>query len=143
MRKLQVAGLILAMAGAVPAYAAQTPVPAANAAPLDMAAVHQYLVGTWQNDDDTRRSLELDADGRAYDRLVGEERDSEPGRWSIFLGAAAPARLAGVKFDPKVVYLEIDRDDDVLLYAVLQVSRSEMRMLYLQQNRQVLYSRLK
>jgi hypothetical protein len=71
------------------------------------------------------------------------QRDSEPGRWSIFFGSAAPAKFAGVKLDPKVVYLEIDRDGDTLLYAVLQVSRSDMHMVYLQQNEQIGYSRLK
>jgi hypothetical protein len=143
MRNIRVAGLMLALACVAPTYAAQAPAPAANTAPPDLTAVHQYLVGTWQNDADTRRTRELDADGRAFDRLMGEENDSEPGRWSIFLGASAPAKFAGVKFDAKVVYLEIDRDDDTLLYAEVQVSRSEMHMVYLQQNEQIGYSRLK
>lgn len=144
----KILGAVLVMALALTAAAAQTNAPATPqaakaAAPLDLAAVHQYLVGTWQNDGDTRQTRELDADGRAFDRLLGEESNSEPGRWHIFLGSAAPAQLAGVKFDPKVVYLEIDRDGDTLLYAVLQVSRSDMHMVYLQQNQQIAYSRLK
>jgi hypothetical protein len=122
---------------------APAPAPAAKAAPLDLLAVHQYLVGTWQNDGDTRQTRELDADGRAFDRLAGEERDSEPGAWHIFFGSAAPAQFAGTKLDPKVVYLEIDRDGDTLLYAVLQVSRSQMHIVYLQQNQEIAYSRLK
>ena len=117
--------------------------PAAAAAPIDLATVHQYLVGTWQNDADTRQMRELDADGRAFDRLAGEEGDSEPGAWHIFFGSAAPAKFTGVKFDSKVVYLEIDLNGDTLLYAVEQVSRSEMHMVYLQQNQQLGYSRLK
>jgi len=134
-------GLMLALAGAA---AAQTqPPPKPPAAPLALAAVRQYLVGTWQNDTDTRQMRELDADGRAFDRLAGEESDSEPGTWHIFLGSAPPANFAGTKFDPKVVYLEIDRNGDTLLYAVLQVSRSEMHMVYLQQNQELGYSRLK
>ncbi len=142
MRKMWGAalGFSLALTGAAaaPQTTAQTP-----AAPPDLAAVHQYLVGTWQNEDDTRQMRELDADGRAFDRLAGEENDSEPGSWRIFLGGAPPAQFARLKFDPKVVYLEIDRDGDTLLYAVLQVSRSEMHMVYLQQNQELGYSRLK
>jgi len=151
MRIVLGAALIFALAltgaaaqTATPAPAlAPIPAPVAKAAPLDLVTVHQYLVGTWQNDGDTRRTRELDADGRAFDRLAGEERDSEPGAWHIFLGSAAPAQFAGTKFDPKVVYLEIDRDGDTLLYAVLQVSRSQMHMVYLQQNQEIAYSRLK
>lgn len=146
MRKMWSAalGLTLALSGAA---AAQTPAPdktpTTAAAPVDLAAVHQYLVGTWQNDADTRQSRELDADGRAFDRLAGEESDSEPGSWRIFLGSAAPAKITGIKFDPKIVYLEIDRDGDTLLFALAQISRSEMHMVYLQQNQELGYSRLK
>jgi hypothetical protein len=138
-------GLMLALASVAPAAQPPAPgqTPAATAAPVDLAVVHQYLVGTWQNDADTRQTRELDADGRAFDRLAGEESDSEPGSWHIFLGSAPPAKFTGIKFDPKVVYLEIDRDGDTFLYAVLQVSRSEMHMVYLQQNQQLGYSRLK
>jgi hypothetical protein len=141
MRKIWGAmlGLVLACGTA----AAQTAAPAQAPAPIDLASVRQYLVGTWQNDVDTRQMRELDADGRAYDRLAGEENDSEPGRWSIFLVIAPPAALSRLKFDPKVVYLEIDRDGDTLLYAVVQVSRSSMHMVYLQQNEELGYSRLK
>lgn len=141
MRRIFGAGLMLVLAGAA---VAQTATPARPpAATVDIAAVRQYLVGTWQDDADTRRMRELDADGRAFDRLAGEESDSEPGTWRIFLGSAPPAKLTGVKFDPKLVYLEIDRDGDTLLFAVEQISRSEMHMVYLQQNQQLGYSRLK
>ena len=150
MRIVRGMALVFAFAAAGSAAYAQTPAPAAQAqapapkaAPLDLATVHQYLVGTWQNDGDTRQTRELHADGRAFDRLAGEENDSEAGTWRIFLGSAAPAQLTGIKFDPKVVYLEIDRDGDTLLYAVLQVSRSQMHMVYLQQNQEIAYSRLK
>jgi hypothetical protein len=144
-------GVAVALMSAVPMGLAQTPVAASGqtpaaasaAAPPNMATVHQYLVGTWQSDSDTRSTRELDADGRTYDRLVGEESDSEPGHWSIFLGSAPPAKFSAAKFDPKIVYLEIDRDDDTLLFALLQVSRSELRMLYLQQHSEQAYSRLK
>jgi hypothetical protein len=145
MRKIW--GAVLGLALGCGMAAAQTPAPAqapaAAPAPIDLASVHQYLVGVWQDDVDTRQMRELDADGRAYDRLAGEENDSEPGRWHIFLGSAPPANLASAKFDPKVVYLEIDRDGDTLLYAVVQVSRSQMHMVYLQRNEELAYSRLK
>ena len=136
-------GLTFALLAAVPIAAAQAPVSGKAPAPLDMAAVRQYLVGTWQNDGDPRRTRELDADGRAFDRLVGEESDSEPGAWRVFLGSAAPAQFAGSKLDPKIVYLEVDRDGDTLLYALLQISRSQMHMVYLMQNQEIAYSRLK
>lgn len=143
MRKMWSAALGLALVLAS-AAAAQTPGPKpAAAAPVDLAAVHQYLVGTWQNDADTRRTRELDADGRAFDRLAGEESDSDPGAWRIFLGSAAPGNITGIKFDPKIVYLEIDRDGDTLLFALTQISRSEMHIVYLQQNQELGYSRLK
>lgn len=141
MRRIFGAGLMLAWASAAAAQTSAPPKPPPT--PVDLAVVRQYLVGTWQDDADTRRMRELDADGRAFDRLAGEERDSEPGTWRIFLGSAPPAGLAGVKFDPKFVYLEIDRDGDTLLFAVEQISRSEMHMVYLQQNEPLAYSRLK
>lgn len=131
----------VAIAGAA---SAQTP-PAAPPAPrqMTMADVRPYMIGTWQNDADTRFTRELDADGKAFDRLLGEEGDLVPGVWSVFLGTAPPQKLASVKFDPKGVYLEIDQDGDVLLYQLVHVSHADMQMIYLQQQKPMSFSRLK
>ena len=138
----------VALLAAVPMAAAQEIPHASKPAPVQpappsIATVHDYLIGTWQSDGDTRFTRELDGDGRALDRMLGQDDDTVMGRWSVFAGSAPPAKFAAMKFDARAVYLEIDRDGDTLLFALLQVSRADLRMIFLQQNQELGFSRLK
>ena len=131
--------LALAIAALAPGARAQSPAPAK---PITLATVRQDMIGTWQNEADTRFTRELDANGRAFDRLLGEEGDSVPGSWTIFAGSAPPKKLAGHKFDSDGVYLEIDRDEDTLLFQLVRVSRSDLQMIDLEQKVMLDFSRL-
>lgn len=115
---------------------------AAPQKPVDLAAVRQDMVGTWQDEADTRFTRELDANGRAFDRLMGEESDSMPGSWIVFLGAAAPKKFASGKLDANGVYLEIDRDEDTLLFQLVRVTRADMEMVDVRQKKLMEFSRL-
>jgi hypothetical protein len=136
--KAWLASIVLATALAGPACA-QTPAPPAT---VSLASVRQDMIGTWQNVADTRFMRELDANGRAFDRILGEEGDSVPGSWTVFAGSAPPQKLARQKFDPSGVYLEIDRDEDVLLFQLVRVSRSDMQMVDLEQKVILTFTRL-
>ena len=100
------------------------------------------MIGTWQNNGDTRFTRELDANGRAFDRVLGEEGDTVPGTWALFVGNAPPKKFANAKLDPGGIFLEIDRDGDAYLYQLVRVSRSDMQMIDLEQKLMIVYTRL-
>lgn len=100
------------------------------------------MIGTWQNNGDTRFTRELDANGRAFDRVLGEEGDTVPGSWTLFVGSAAPKKFGGLKLDAAGIFLEIDRDGDTYLYQLVRVSRSDMQMIDLEQKLMIVYTRL-
>jgi hypothetical protein len=112
-------------------------------APPDTAAIRVALAGTWQSTDDTKFTRELDADGRAADRYEGDVSATTPGRWIVFLGSAAPPGVAGRKLEPNVVYLKLDQNGDQLLFAIMAMSRSELRMIYLERGNLLSFVRLK
>jgi hypothetical protein len=140
-------GLVLAAACAICAFApsgfAQSTKPSAPATTqVSISTVRQEMIGTWQNTGDTRFTRELDANGRAFDRVLGEEGDSVPGMWTLFVGGAPPKKFAGLKLDPGGVFLEIDRDGDTYIYQLVRVSRSDMQMVDLEQKVMIGYTRL-
>jgi hypothetical protein len=113
------------------------------AAPPDIAVVRADLTGTWQSTDDTKFTRELDTDGRAADRYEGDNSETTPGHWTVFLGNAAPANVTGRKLVPNGVYLELDQNGDRLLFGLVGLSRSELKMIYLERGNLLSFVRLK
>ena len=130
--------LALASLFALPARAAD-----AAKAPPDLATLKTAVIGTWQSLDDPKFSRELAADGQAVDRYEGDESATTRGHWLMFLGSAPPAGAAGRKFEPNVVYLRLDENGDVLLFALAGLSRSDMKMVYLERGNLLSFVRLK
>lgn len=128
--------LAFALVFAASAYAAP-PAP-----PPDLATLRSALAGTWQSTDDTKFTRELDGDGKAIDRYDGDTSATTPGHWMIFLGNKPPAGTARA-FQPDVVYLRLDQNGDVLLFALAGLSRSDMKMVYLERGNVLSFVRLK
>lgn len=126
----------VALLFAASARAAQ-PVP-----PPDLVQLHAALAGTWQSTDDTKFTREFDADGKAIDRYEGDNSATTPGHWTIFLGAKPPAGTTRA-FQPDVVYLRLDQNGDVLLFALTGLTRSDMKMVYLERGNLLSFVRLK
>jgi hypothetical protein len=143
MKALLAGVLMLGFAGGAQAQSAQ-PQPQASSRP-SLAALHQALVGTWQDLSNTRFTREFDADGTSVQRLDGDPSATASGHWRIFDGAAAPSDLTrlGVKFDPADFYVEIDQSDDTLLYGLAQVSRDGLQLVYLERGNTLFFERLK
>lgn len=116
---------------------------AAPPGPADIPAIRAALAGTWQSLDDTRFSRELDADGRSADRYEGEPGDGIVGTWSVFLGASPPPGMSAQKLKPDVVYLRLQQNGDSLLFALAALSRSDMKMVYLERGNILSFTRLK
>lgn len=115
---------------------------ASPAAPPDLAIIHGALVGTWQSQNDTKLTREFDADGKTIERYEGDESATNIGRWTLFLGKLPPPGLAGRKFEDKVVYLMIDQNGDVLLFALAGLTRADMKMIYLERGNMMTFARL-
>ncbi|HTW36024.1 MAG TPA: hypothetical protein VMD53_15505 [Rhizomicrobium sp.] len=111
--------------------------------PPDLNMVRTVLAGTWQSTDDTKFTRELDADGKAVDRYEGDASATTPGRWMLFLGSKPPVGTAGRAFQPDVVYLRLEQNGDVLLFALAGLSRSDMKMVYLERGNLMSFVRLK
>jgi hypothetical protein len=139
MRRTWLAFTVAATLGFAGVRGAETAAPAPQ---ITLASIRDDMVGMWQNVADPRFTRELDADGRAVDKF-GEESDAAPGTWLLFAGSAPPAKLASRKFETNGVYLEIDRDEDTLIYRLASVSRSDMQMLDLDHKALIAFSRLK
>ncbi|HKD20855.1 MAG TPA: hypothetical protein VKB71_02525 [Rhizomicrobium sp.] len=133
--------LALALLSAIPANAADAP--AAKAALPDLATLKTAIVGTWQSTDDPKFSRELAADGQAIDRYEGDESATARGHWLLFLGSAPPAGTTGRTFQRDVFYLRLDENGDVLLFALAGLSRSDMKMVYLERGNLLSFVRLK
>jgi hypothetical protein len=116
---------------------------APQASAPNLATLGAALAGTWQNLGDTRLTREFDADGRTVERYEGDESATTPGRWALFLGNAPPPELSGRKFDPNIIYLKLGQNGDVLLYALVGLSRSDMKMVYLERGNILSFARLK
>jgi hypothetical protein len=136
IHRLFVPFLAFALVFAAPAGAAQ-PAPKP-----DLATLRTALAGTWQSTDDTKFTRELDADGKAVDRYEGDASATTPGHWIIFFGNKPPAGTARA-FQPDVVYLRLDQNGDVLLFALEGLSRSDMKMVYLERGNLLSFVRLK
>lgn len=120
--------------------------PAAGAsqpAPPTLEAVRAALVGTWQSTDDTRFTRELDADGSAADRYEGDASATTTGHWALFLGSNAPKNLVGQKLEPGGFYLKLDENGDQLLFALVGLTRSDLKMIYLARGNLLSFVRLK
>jgi hypothetical protein len=116
---------------------------AAPAAPPDLATIRAAIAGTWQSLDDPKFTREFASDGKAVDRYEGDESATTTGHWMIFLGSAPPAGTAGRAFQRDVVYLRLDQNGDVLLFALAGLSRSDMKMVYLERGNLLSFVRLK
>lgn len=112
------------------------------AASPDLAVISAALVGTWQSLNDTKLTREFDADGKTIERYEGDESATNFGRWTAFLGRSPPPGLAGRHFEDKVVYLMIDQNGDVLLFALAGLTRSDMKMIYLERGNMMAFARL-
>lgn len=108
----------------------------------DLTTLRTALAGTWQSTDDTRFTRELDADGKAVDRYDGDASATTPGHWTIFFGNKPPAGTSRA-FQPDVVYLRLDQNGDMLLFALAGLSRSDMKMVYLERGNLLSFVRLK
>lgn len=136
--------LALALLFAFSANAADAPAaPAAKAALPDLATLKTAIVGTWQSTDDPKFTRELAADGKAIDRYEGDESATARGHWLLFLGSAAPAGITGRALQRDVFYLRLDENGDVLLFALAGLSRSDMKMVYLERGNLLSFVRLK
>ena len=114
------------------------------AAPPDLNVLRTALSGTWQSTDDTKFSRELDADGKAVDRYEGDASATTAGHWTLFYGNKPPTgTTTGRAFQPDVVYLRLDQNGDVLLFALAGLSRSDMKMVYLERGNLLSFVRLK
>lgn len=120
------------------AIAADAPPPALP----DLAVIHTALVGTWQSQNDTKLTREFDADGRTVERYEGDDSATNIGRWALFYGKSPPPGFSGQKFEDKVVYLKIDQNGDVLLFALAGLTRSDMKMVYLERGNVMSFARL-
>jgi hypothetical protein len=129
--------LALALLFAVSAKAA------GPAPPPDIKAVSAALAGLWQSADDPKFTREFDLDGNSVDRYEGDASESISGHWTIFLGSAPPSGVTGHRFQPNVVYLRLDQNGDVLLFALAALSRSELKMVYLERGNLLSFLRLK
>jgi hypothetical protein len=129
--------LALALLFAFPASAADA------AKPPDLATLQPAVVGTWQSLDDPKFTRELAADGKVVDRYEGDESATGRGHWLMFLGSAPPPGTTGRAFQKDVVYLRIDENGDVLLFALAGLSRSDMKMVYLERGNLMSFVRLK
>jgi hypothetical protein len=116
---------------------------APSAAVPDLGTLHSALAGTWQSTDDTRFTREFDADGTSVDRYEGDTSATTAGRWMLFMGSKPPAGTAGRAFQPDVVYLRLEQNGDVLLFALAGLSRSDMKMVYLERGNLLSFVRLK
>jgi hypothetical protein len=113
------------------------------AGPPALADVAAALAGTWQSTSDPKLTREFDSDGKTVETYEGDNSGTVMGRWTLFLGAAPPAALAGRKFDAKNVYLKLDQNGDVLLFVLVGLSRSDMKMMYLERGNLMSFERLK
>ena len=116
---------------------------AAPAAPPDLQTIQGAIVGTWQSLDDPKFTREFAADGKAVDRYEGDESATTRGHWTMFLGSSPPAGTAGRAFQHDVVYLRLDENGDVLLFALAGLSRSDMKMVYLERGNLLSFVRLR
>lgn len=112
------------------------------AAPPDLAVIHNALVGTWQSQNDTKLTREFDADGTTIERYEGDDSGTNIGRWTLFFGKSPPPGFSGHKLEDKVVYLIIDQNGDVLLFALAGLTRSDMKMIYLERGNVMTFARL-
>jgi hypothetical protein len=112
------------------------------APPPDLAQLRVALAGTWQSTDDTKFTREFDPDGKAVDRYEGDASATTPGHWAIFLGNKPPAGTTRA-FQADVVYLRLEQNGDVLLFAITGLSRSDMKMVYLERGNLLSFVRLK
>ena len=101
------------------------------------------LAGTWQSTNDPKFSREFDPDGTEIERYEGNSSATVTGRWMLFLGSAPPPGLAGRTFDAKSIYLKLNQNGDVLLFALVGLSRSDMKMVYLERGNLLTFARLK
>lgn len=116
---------------------------AATTPPPDLPAIRSAVAGTWQSADDPKFTRELAPDGSATDRYEGDAEATTSGRWQVFVGNAPPAGLAGQKFQPGVVYMSLAQNGDMLLFAVVGLSRAELKMVYLARGNLLTFQRLK
>jgi hypothetical protein len=116
---------------------------AAPAAPPDLVAIRAALAGTWQSLDDPKFTREFDASGASADRYEGDESATTLGHWTVFLGNAPPAGIDKRAFQPDVVYLRLAQNGDVLLFALTGLTRSDMKMVYLERGNLMSFVRLK
>ncbi|MGB8363495.1 MAG: hypothetical protein ACLQUZ_15150 [Rhizomicrobium sp.] len=113
------------------------------APPPNLATLGAALAGTWQSMSDPKLTREFDTDGKTVERYEGDESATTPGRWMLFLGKLPPAGLAGHTFLPNVVYVRLEQNGDVLLFALVGLSRSDMKMVYLERGNVLSFARLK
>lgn len=109
--------------------------------PLD--AVRHALVGTWQNNEDTRFTREFAADGTAVDRYADDPRSAAKGIWTVFNGNAPPAEAKSYPMIPEATYLEIRQNGDVLIYGLESLTTQSLEMVYLQRGNRLSFARLK
>jgi hypothetical protein len=114
-----------------------------NSPPPDLALVRSTMVGTWQSVDDPKFTREFSPDGSAAERYEGDASATTPGRWSLFLGSAPPRGLAGRTLQPRAIYLELDQNGDKLLFGLAGLTRSDLKMVYLERGNLVSFTRLK
>jgi len=114
-----------------------------NSPSTDLALVRTAIIGTWQSVDDPKFTREFLPDGSAAERYEGDTSATTPGRWLVFLGSAPPRGLAGRTLQPKVIYLELDQNGDQLLFGLAGLSRSDLKMVYLERGNLLSFTRLK
>jgi hypothetical protein len=117
------------------------PVTAFAGPPLD--AVRHALVGTWQNNEDTRFTREFAADGTAIDRYADDPRSAAKGTWTVFDGNAPPAEAKSYPMIPQATYLEIRQNGDVLIYGLANLTTQSLDMIYLERGNRLSFARLK
>jgi len=143
---LAACAVALGLAGTALAQVPQAQVPQAQTSQRPSLAVfRQALVGTWQDLNNTRFTREFDADGTSVRGVDGDPSAAATGHWRLFEGSAVPAGLAGFgrKFDPAGFYVEIDESGDTLLFALLNISRDSLQMVYLERGNTLSFGRLK
>jgi hypothetical protein len=110
---------------------------------VSLDAIRAALVGTWQGTDDTKFSREFDQGGAAVERYEGDSSATTAGTWQVFAGSVPPAELRNQKFLPAATYLEIRENGDQLVFALVGLSRSELRMIYLERGNMLAFTRLR
>ncbi|MDB5265112.1 MAG: hypothetical protein JWN64_683 [Parcubacteria group bacterium] len=91
--------------------------------------VRTGIVGVWRNQDDSRSARTFTASGNVTDTYAGNDDATVTGEWSIVTNPSKePVNLPVVK---DAVIVKVQFPEEVLYYAITQLTATEMTMSYM------------